>query len=96
MGSSIFLRASNRDIRLKVWNTNPIFFPLILASSISESVEVSKLSIKYVPLVGLSRQPIRFINVVLPLPEGPMMATNSPGSMDMLMSFSTGTASFPS
>ena len=33
------------------------------------------------PELGLSRQPIRFIIVDLPLPEGPTMATNSPRSI---------------
>ncbi len=31
------------------------------------------------PLVGWSRQPIRFMNVDLPEPLGPITATNSPG-----------------
>ena len=33
---------------------------------------------KYVPDVGVSRQPIIFISVDFPLPEWPTMATNSP------------------
>jgi hypothetical protein len=33
-----------------------------------------------VALLGVSRQPSRFMKVDLPDPEGPMMATNSPGS----------------
>ena len=32
------------------------------------------------PLVGLSIQPIMFIIVLFPLPEGPIMATHSPFS----------------
>src|SRR5260221_7584067 len=36
---------------------------------------------RYEPLLGVSRQPIRFINVDLPEPDGPMMATYSLRSM---------------
>ncbi len=36
---------------------------------------------QYSPWVGVSRQPMRFIIVDLPDPEGPMMATNSPFRM---------------
>ncbi len=32
---------------------------------------------QYSPVVGVSRQPIRFISVDLPDPEGPIIATNS-------------------
>src|SRR5581483_915672 len=32
------------------------------------------------PLLGRSRQPIRFTSVDFPDPEGPMIATHSPGS----------------
>ncbi len=35
------------------------------------------------PLLGVSRQPIRFIKVDLPEPDGPMMATYSPRSMEI-------------
>ena len=50
---------------------------------------------KYSPEVGLSKQPIIFISVVLPEPEGPMMATYSPSSTEREMSFKTGTSSLP-
>ncbi len=33
------------------------------------------------PLLGVSRQPIRFISVDLPDPDGPMIATYSPRSI---------------
>src|SRR3954465_10193018 len=38
---------------------------------------------RYDPLPGVSRQPIRFISVDLPDPEGPMMATFSPASIEI-------------
>mgnify|MGYP000039634143 CR=1 FL=1 len=40
-------------------------------------------------------QPIIFINVVFPEPEGPMIATYSPSSMEKSTSFNTGTVIFP-
>jgi hypothetical protein len=36
---------------------------------------------QYSPAVGVSRQPIRFMNVDLPEPDGPMIATYSLRSM---------------
>ena len=45
--------------------------------------------------MGRSRQPSRFISVVLPEPEAPIKATNSPASMDNETSFSTGTSTSP-
>ena len=49
----------------------------------------------YVPAVGRSRQPMMFISVVLPEPDGPMIATYSPVSTDSEMSLSTGTSILP-
>ena len=42
-------------------------------------------AIKTEPELGLSRQPMRFIMVDLPLPDGPTMATNSPRSITRSM-----------
>ena len=49
----------------------------------------------YVPVVGRSRQPMMFISVVLPEPDGPMIATYSPSSTEREMSFRTGTSILP-
>ena len=40
----------------------------------SEAREISSPLREYVPEVATSRQPMMFISVVLPEPEGPMMA----------------------
>ena len=53
-------------------------------------------SSRYVPEVGLSRQPRMFISVDLPDPDGPMMATNSPRSISSEMPFSACTGTSPS
>src|SRR6266571_7558474 len=47
------------------------------ASSSSSSSLTSWLFSQYLPCDGVSRQPIRFISVDLPEPDGPMMATYS-------------------
>src|SRR5262249_39385887 len=49
-----------------------------------------------VPEVGVSRQPIMFKTVVLPLPDGPTMAKNSPCATARLTPRSASTATFPS
>jgi len=47
-------------------------------------VETSTPSILSSPVVGRSRQPRRFTSVLLPEPEGPVMATHSPATMEKL------------
>ena len=67
--------------------TSDIFLSLMPATFFPSS--------RYSPEVGLSRQPMMFINVVFPEPEGPIMATYSPSSTERVTSLSTGTSSFP-
>ena len=43
--------------------------------------EVSRPSMKILPVVGVSMQPIRLSSVDLPLPDGPAIARNTPSSM---------------
>ena len=50
---------------------------------------------RYVPLLGVSRQPMRFISVDFPEPDGPMIATNSPRSMSTDTPLSAWTDSAP-
>jgi len=70
-------RASARGRRLKVWKTKPISLLRMRASSSStRSLTFCEFS-QYSPLVGVSRQPTRFINVDFPEPDGPMTATYS-------------------
>jgi hypothetical protein len=70
-------RLSERASRLKVWNTKPISLFRILANSLSFiSLTLIPLN-RYWPDVGVSRQPITFISVDFPDPDGPIMATYS-------------------
>src|SRR5690242_21646121 len=55
------------------------------ASSSSSSSLTSCPFSQYFPLVGVSRQPIRFISVDFPEPDGPMIATYSPRLISMSM-----------
>src|ERR1700674_948399 len=58
----------------------PIFSARTRFSSLGEMLATSSPSSQISPEVGRSRAPIRFTNVDLPDPEGPMMAIHSPGS----------------
>src|SRR5512143_3347314 len=63
------------------------------ARSVSESCVRSVPETVMVPLVGLSMPAMRFNSVVLPEPDGPMRARNSPSAMSSEMLFSTGISS---
>src|SRR6266566_4579279 len=65
------------------------------ASSSSSSALTSRPASQYLPEVGVSRHPIRFINVDLPEPDGPMMATYSPRRISTLTPRSACTCSEP-
>src|SRR5947199_837728 len=78
MGSATFSSAVDRPSRLKFWKTKPIRRLRIAARSLTESVETSTSPRRYVPRVGWSRQPIRFMHVDLPEPDAPMIAKSSP------------------
>lgn len=67
---------------MKVWNTNPISLLRMWASSSSSISDTIRSLSMYVPFEGVSRQPIRFIRVDFPDPEGPMMATYDPRTME--------------
>ena len=64
------------------------------ASSVCPIVAMSRPPMTIRPRVGESMPAIRFRSVVLPDPEGPISATNSPRGIFRLMSFKTGTSSW--
>ncbi len=66
-----------RASRLNVWNTKPIFLLRTAASSSSFIDSTGVPSRMYFPALGRSRQPMMFISVDFPEPDGPMMATYS-------------------
>ena len=95
MGSSTFLSAEVREIRLKDWNTNPILRLRMSDSSSDSRSAISMPSRQYFPIVGRSRHPNIFMSVDFPEPDWPMMATNSPLFMVRLMRFNPRTFSAP-
>ena len=66
--------------RLKSWNTNPSRARRKAARSRSRMAERGFPSSTTSPAVGRSRAARIFSRVVLPDPDSPMMATNSPAS----------------
>ena len=73
----------------------PIFLPLKAAAIRVLRLETSVSSTRKVPEVGLSRQPMRFKRVVLPLPEGPTKETKEAGSISKFRSFNASTFHYP-
>jgi len=80
---------------LNDWKTNPIFAFRTSARAFASSFEASTPSSTYRPDVGRSRQPRRFMRVDLPEPDGPMIATNSPSSIDSVTPSSARTSTSP-
>src|SRR3989442_4568516 len=76
-GSSTLCSAVARGSRLNVWKTNPISLLRIRASSSSDKALTFWPFSQYSPAVGVSRQPIKFMRVDFPDPDGPMTATRS-------------------
>ena len=83
-------------MRLNDWKMNPILFARSADSALSPRPSVDVPSRRTCPEVGLSRHPIWFSRVVLPDPEGPTNAVNSPGSIVRLTSSTAWTAATPS
>ena len=88
----MFWATVSEGSRLKAWKTNPIrsrrrivsFRSLSLASSVSPSATV--------PEVGRSSPAATFRNVLLPEPDGPMIAVNDPRASPTLTPSSATTA----
>lgn len=95
-GSSTLCSAVARGSRLKVWKTKPISLLRIRANSSSLSLATGVPLSQYSPEVGVSRQPIRFMSVDFPEPDGPMIATYSLRSTTRFTPRSARTTSAPS
>jgi hypothetical protein len=81
--------------RKNCWNTNPIEAARSPDSSRSDSAAMSMPVTRTVPVVGLSRVPIRCSSVDLPDPDGPTTATSSPAATAKLTPRSAGTGGEP-
>ena len=76
--SSTFSRAEKSGSRAKDWKTKPMLWRRSSVSRDSPALEISSPSRYTLPLSGRSRPAMRLSSVVLPEPERPRSATNSP------------------
>src|SRR5215469_14548428 len=83
-GSSTLSATVRSSSRLKNWKIMPIRSLRKRASPVSLSESIRCPATVTVPLVGRSRPAIRFSSVDLPLPDGPMTATDSPAATSKL------------
>ena len=77
-GSSMFSLIVREGIRLKNWNTKPMWCSLRFDFLLSLSFSVFNPKSLSVPSSGCSRRPISLRRVVLPVPDLALIATNSP------------------
>ena len=73
-GSAMFSAAVSVGSRLNVWKMKPIWSRRSCVSARSLSVVISWPSIHTLPAVGRSRPARMCIRVLLPEPDGPMIA----------------------
>ena len=85
----------SEGIRLKAWKTNPTRSRRRIVSRRSLSPASSVPASATVPEVGRSSPAATCRNVLLPEPDGPMMAVNEPGAMSRLTPSSATTAPSP-
>ena len=77
-GSVTFSRALKAGSRWWNWNTKPMLRPRSAVISASERLAVSRPAMLSRPPVGRSRRPMMLSRVLLPEPDGPISAANSP------------------
>ena len=82
-------------MRWKDWNTKPTFWPRSRARWSSVKAPSSTPSSQTRPVVGVSSPANRPSSVLLPLPEGPRMATKEPAGTSSVILFSTGSSRPP-
>ena len=83
-GRATFSPTVRVGTRLKRWKTTPICWRRSAAARLSLSVAAETPSMRTSPAVGRCSNPATLSRVDLPEPEGPMMATSSPGCTCML------------
>jgi len=79
-GRPTFSTTLSNGTRLNDWNTNPVRSRRSRVASSSDSRPIGAPSSSTSPLVGRSSPPSSWSNVLLPDPDGPISATNSPAS----------------
>jgi hypothetical protein len=91
----MFWKTLSTGTKLKLWKINPMVCRRSRVSWRSDMVSVALPAMRTRPFVGVSTQPMRLSSVVLPLPEGPAMARNSPSSTSSETPRSAGTTKVP-
>ena len=91
----MFWATVSDGIRLKAWKTNPIRSRRRIVSRRSLSRARSVSPSATVPEVGRSSPAATCRNVLLPEPDGPMIAVNDPGASSTLTPSSATTAPSP-
>jgi hypothetical protein len=93
---SMFSPAVRVGNRLKPWNTKPMCFRRSGGSCFSPSLVTSIPAMRTLPELARRMQPMMESSVVLPLPEGPISSTISPGWTSMSTPRKAGTPAAPS
>ena len=91
----MFCSTVNSGIRLNAWNTKPMFRRRKIVRSRSFMANRSCPSRYTLPEVGVSSPPSRLSRVLLPEPDSPTTATNSPLGTEKLTFFKACTAVSP-
>src|SRR5581483_10614288 len=91
-GSSTLSMTVMSSSRLKNWKIMPTWLRRNRATPVSLSLSTRWPPTTISPLVGRSRPAMRFSSVDFPLPDGPMIATASPGVTVRLTSDTAGAA----
>src|SRR5438034_4937542 len=81
--------------RLKRWKTKPILWRRSLVRAASLSAVRSLPSTRTLPRVACASPPIRYRSEDLPHPDGPITATDSPGSTSKFTPRRAGTSTLP-
>jgi hypothetical protein len=93
--NSAFSYAVSTGTRLYAWKMKPTVSRRNSAAPPFDSPEMSRPAISTVPLVGASSAPMMFSSVVLPEPDGPASAVNSPSPMSRSVPRSACTSTLP-
>ena len=91
----MFCSTDSSGIRLNAWKIKPMFLRRKMVRAFSFMAKVFFSLMKTSPEVGVSRAPIMFSRVLLPEPDSPTMATNSPLGTEKVTSFKACTAASP-
>src|SRR5699024_8388874 len=91
----MFCSTVSSGIRLKLWKIKPMFRRRNTVRLRSFIEKISLPSMNTFPEVGVSSAPIMFSSVLLPEPDSPTIATNSPFGTEKVACFKASTVASP-